>query len=517
MSAEVTQAVNYGIPESIAQRRQSLFNISVSTPRLLAWLAYCFVLAASFPWMYQRLAHPDFLFSLILAYLLGALIPFCGVFGRRIDLVEPIYWFAAKYYLVFPGALYFLATGFAFSEHLIYPGREQLVSLAEMALVLFIVGYISFLLGYLVLMRERGPRLIRLPSSRNMSSWVARLVILFCIAIGVLNFAYLLFSYPGGPIAYLMDFGQRGNRFEDIAGPVTTFGYQFLYAGVFLWLALMIRNRTLGARYPESFVFFLVVILSVIVSLSQGRLSQSISYILILAALGYIFSKSSKNNLRFSAIAVGGLFGGIVLYFLRRVSAGTFGDVDTVSLSGFGEQARAFLPALGYWLVDKGNVPNLAVVINLLEQNGLNGHHWFGMSFAVAFTKMSSLLGDLPNIGESAATAWFNGGGGLPPTIIGEMYLNFGVIGVPTGLFAVGLFSSWFYNAVRRNGSFIIYIVHVALLFKFFFLWPKGESSNIVGAFWQFMPALLVYLVIRAISRTVPPARTYSSAQVTQS
>ena len=439
--------------------------------------------------------------SLVLSYLLGALVPVCIIFGRRMDFVEPIYWFSAKYYLAFPAAVYFLVTGFAYSEHLLNPGLPRLVALTEKALLLFVVGYASYLVGYLLLIRNHGSRRIRLPTRNEMAGWISRLAIATCVAIGLLNFLYLLTRYPGGPIGYLLDFGQRGNRFDDISGTVTTFGYQFLYAGVFLWLVILIRDRKLGVMSAESWFFFLVVLVSVLVSVSQGRLSQSISYFLILASLGYIFSRRGSQNFRFAAFAGFGLMSGIVLYFLRRVSAGTFGSTDSMTIEALAGYANAFMPVLGYWLIDKGNVPNLAVVINLLEQDGLMGSYWYGLSFPVALTKLSSFTGDLPNIGQSVASAWFNDGGGLPPTIIGEMFLNFGIIGVPVGLFLVGVFSAWFYNAVRSSGHFLLYIIYVAILFKFFFLWPKGESSNLVGAFWQFMPAVLIYLVIRAVTR----------------
>lgn len=486
------------------------FTVAISPFRLLMYVAYCLFLIVIFPYFASRLAHPDYTTALVLAFVLGALVPMCMIFGRRMDFVEPVYWFSAKYYLAFPAAVYFLSTGFAFSEHLLQPGLSRLVVLSEKALLLFVVGYASYLVGYLCFIRNNGPRHIRLPTRYEMAGWVSRLAIASCIAIGLLNFLYLASSYPGGILRFLLDFGQRSNRFDDIAGPVTTFGYQFLYAGVFLWFVILLRDRKLRLSSAESLAFFSVVLMSVLISVSQGRLSQSISYFLILASLGYIFSTNGSQNIRFAAFAGCGLLGAIVLYFFRKVSAGAFGATDAMTIESLAEYASAFMPALGYWLVDKGNVPNLAIVINLLEQDGLAGSHWYGLSFPVALTKLSSLTGDFPNIGQSVSTAWFNEDGGLPPTIIGEMFLNFGIIGVPIGLFLVGVFSAWFYNAVRSSGYFLLYIIYVAILFKFFFLWPKGESSNLVGAFWQFMPTVAVFLVIRAITRVpgIPTAQS---------
>lgn len=100
--------------------------------------------------------------------------------------------------------------------------------------MLFVVGYACYLFGYVFLIRKHGARRIALPTQDDMTGWVARLAIAACVAIGVFNCLYLLVRYPGGPAGYLPDFGQGANRFDDIARPVTTCGYQFLYAGVFL-------------------------------------------------------------------------------------------------------------------------------------------------------------------------------------------------------------------------------------------------------------------------------------------
>jgi oligosaccharide repeat unit polymerase len=475
------------------------FQVSISSRRLSLYLIYCSVLALSFPFVAAKLGNAEFLPALVLAYALGGVVPLCVVFGRRLDLVEPLYWFSMTYFLVFVGAVYFLVTDFAYSEHLLQPGKVMLVKLTTRALGLFLIGYVSYLAGYLVLMRDRESRRVRLPTSHDLSGWAARTAVAICVLIGALNFLYLLTSYPGGTFQYLIDFGRRAARFEAITRPVTTFGYQFLYAGVFVWFVALRRDALASRRRSETFAFSLVVCFSVLVSISQGRLTQTISYLLILGFMGYVFSPRSLHNLRFLLLAAVAIPVGIGLYFLRLVSVGLSG-IQAGNVASLTQYLNAFLPALGYWLIDKGNIPNLPVVINLVNQNGFAGELWYGQSFAAAITRLSPVLGDLPNIGETAGALWFHGGGGLPPTIVGEMFLNFGYLGVPAGLFAAGLLSSWFYRFVVARGTYAWYLVYLIVLFRFIFVWPKGESANIVAAFWLAFPMLCVLGAVKLLT-----------------
>jgi oligosaccharide repeat unit polymerase len=477
-----------------------LFAVPINPGRAVAYAAYCMGLLLTFPIAAMQLASADFLLALVLAYALGALVPVSIVFGTRLDLVEPLLWFSAMYYLVFPSTVYFLVTGFSTSEYLLFPGREPLRQFVEQAVALFLMGYASFLAGYLVLMRNRGPRIVSYPSFRRFSGSIARVVICLCVLIGAANFLYVAGQYPGGILKYLFDFGQRMQRYEQIEGRVTTIGYQFLYAGMLVWFLVLRRERAMRKQTLELVPFTFLAVFSVVVSISQGRMSQTVAYVLILGFLTYVSSTGSTRNLKFALFGAAGMFLGLSLYVLRRFSVAAYGSPEALTASGLGQYVGAFWPALGYWLVDKGNVPNIAILVNLLEQDGIAGELLHGYSLVAWVTGMSGLIGGEPNIARTIGAMWFSRDGGLPPTIVGEMFVNFGYLGVPVGMFASGVMVSWFYQLVRSKGDFIWYIVYLSVLFKFIFLWPKGEMSNLVGAVWQFLPALFLFASIRALS-----------------
>jgi oligosaccharide repeat unit polymerase len=94
-------------------------------------------------------------------------------------------------------------------------------------------------------------------------------------------------------------------------------------------------------------------------------------------------------------------------------------------------------------------------------------------------------------------------GGGLPPTCIGEMYVNFGAFGVIVGMFLIGIIFASFYNIMMkyRNRSYWITLIYASILTRFIFIYPKGELSNFSSSVWLFLPTIITITIIRLMSR----------------
>jgi oligosaccharide repeat unit polymerase len=484
--------IQAGIPRPSA----AFFTISIAPLRLAAFVAYAVVELAALPLAARRLAQPEYLPALCLAFAIGLIVPAVLTFKRRVDLVEPVNWFSLMYWFVFPGAVYFLISGFGASEHILPMTAPRLARAATHAMWLFLIGYVCFLGGYLAITRDAAQRRLRLPSMREFSPILARVAIAACIAIGLVNFAYLLVSYPGGILGYLLDFGLRAHRFEMIGGDVTTFGYQFMYAAMYLWLLVLLRENRLGTRYAEAWAFFAALVMSIVMSISQGRMGQSVTYMLGLGLLVYVTSGGHAQNLRYVALIAIGMAFGIVLYLLRRASAASFTGAENFAVSGFGSFAARFFDDIAYWIIGKGNVPNVPIVMNLVETNGLDGRFLYGSSYLTWVLSLTPAAEGARNIGQTLGYLWFGAEGGLPPTIIGELFVNFGPLGVPAGMLLVGAGCAAFYQFIRARGEYIWYVVYIAVLLKFLFIWPKGETANIVSAIWAFAPTVVVYAVV---------------------
>lgn len=458
--------------------------------RVASFAACTCLTALILPLLASRLAHPSLLAALVLTVLLGLLIVGVVLIRSDGDLAEPLYWFSLMYFLAVPASLYFIVSGFGGSEHLRpYPFVET-VKLANEALFLLIIGYAAFAVGYFACIASGRTKSLRLPTTDQYAAWIARLVVATAIAIGTVNFIWLVSSYPGGVTGYLLNFGLRALRLQEIEGSVTTFGYQFLYAGVLLWYLVILRENKCSPRFLEYQAFVGTAAFSVLVSVSQGRMSQTVTYLLLLVFLIHRFAPISRSNVRLSltVVAVGVL--GIILYFYRKVSVALY--LGKAS-SGPGD----FLADLTYWLFDKGNVPNIPVIMNLLADRRIDGDPALGETYVRALASLSDAWGEVPNVGQTLGAAWFGQGGGLPPTVVGEAYVNFGFLGVPAVLAVVGAASALLFNAVRRHGEFIGYLAYFGVLFKFIFILPKGETANFAAAVWQVLPAILLYALVR--------------------
>jgi oligosaccharide repeat unit polymerase len=480
--------------------RAAFFTSEIAPDRLAGYAVYCILLLALLPVAATHLDQPGYLEPLVLAFAIGLVVPAVIVFKRRVDLIDPINWFSLMYLFVFPGAVYFLIAGFGKSEHLLSFTQPRVERAATAALWLFLVGYLAFVAGYATFAGETRSREIRLPSMREFSPWIARLAIAACVAIGALNFLYLLVSYPGGMLGYLLDFGLRSHRFEMIGEGVTTVGYQFIYAGVYLWLMVLLRENKLNAGRLETWLFVAALVLSIVMSISQGRMGQTVTYVLAIGFLVYVTSAGHAKNFRYVALIAAGMAAGIVLYLLRRASAANFTGAQDVAAAGLQLFASSFFGDIAYWIIGKGNVPNVPIVMNLLETGGINGHLLYGASLYNWVFGLTSLIEGPANIGATLGMLWFGGEGGLPPTIVGEFLVNFGALGVPVGMCAAGAGCALLYRWVRERGDFIWYVVYLAILLKFIFLWPKGEAANLAGAIWAFVPTVVVYNMVRMLT-----------------
>jgi oligosaccharide repeat unit polymerase len=88
-------------------------------------------------------------------------------------------------------------------------------------------------------------------------------------------------------------------------------------------------------------------------------------------------------------------------------------------------------------------------------------------------------------------------GGGLPPTIPGEMYLNFGVEGVILGMFGVGFVSMQFYKLLKRQrGQSVIALICIISLY-YFSVTVRGGLGDVLLT-WTWL--CLVTLVMHAAS-----------------
>lgn len=470
----------------------------ISRQRVCIYAAYCLVLwLIGLPLLLQ-IDGPR-IPSLTLALLSGCLIPITLVFGRRLNLVEPVHVFALMYYWFFLGALYFILTDFSLAQHLLIASPAVRYRTLELALWLVNAGWIAFLVGYLMCRRRdvaEGRWQIAFTSRQQLPGWLVRLAILACVAVGLLNFLYVVNLYPGGVFEYYSDIGLRTRRLDMMQASVSTLGFNLIYAAPVLGAFVVLRDRSLGRHSGEWRLVVITALFALAVFLGQARIFAAISYAMLLAGLIYVNSTAARKNTYFG-VGVFVLFvSGLVFFVVRIVSILTHNHPGFTASVSLTELLRTAIQSLLYFVVGKGNVPNLPAVMNLLAYGHGDGELLFGRTF---FSWLGALTGSEGgnSIASQLGAAWGTTVGGVPPTVIGELFLNFHIVGVPVGMFFLGMACAAVYEFTKACRSFWVWFVYLAILFRFIFVLPKGEMYNLEGALMLALPTVLIVVVLR--------------------
>ncbi len=96
----------------------------------------------------------------------------------------------------------------------------------------------------------------------------------------------------------------------------------------------------------------------------------------------------------------------------------------------------------------------------------------------------------------------YRAGTTLPPTLIGEFYMNFSLFGIVFGMFVFGLLYRIFYRAVIAVGDFKHIFVY-SILITFMYAWIRGEtfSPTVLALIFYFTGIFPLRFVLRGHNR----------------
>ena len=471
--------------------------LTVNRTRLLAYLAYCLALALIFAWTTRFLPYPGQTEALALAFLVGAIVPVALVFRARLDLLEPVHWFAAMYYFFFLGAVYFILTDFQHAQHNLIVTRDERDRVLLHALMLVLAGFVAFVVGYFAASARVRREPMRFASADPVPDWMLDLTVLVLLAIGLANFVYLVANYPGGLTTYYAEMGLRQHRLREYGEGVTTAGLQLFIAAV--WFSLFVVMRRIRLRGSAStgrrLGATLIALFSIAVVTSQGRLFQTVSFCLAIAAMIYAFSSSPRRN-RSMVLAGAGLFGaGLALYFGRLLSVLLHNRPELFAELGLRGVIETFFTTLNRLLIDGGNVTDLTSLMNIVAYWERDFPFLYGESFLSVFSRLLPGV-EFRSVAEITQPVWSTGIGAWPPTFVGELYANFGTVGVLAGMLVAGFVAGRVYAFCARRGTFWATLLLCAITFRFLFILPKGETVNLAGPFWLVVPTFVTLLVM---------------------
>lgn len=409
-------------------------------------------------------------------------------FIRRVGVFEPIFWFTIYYYVLIYSEFAAVQSKFHFSTFFdntyFYSNKLDLFSIS---IWVVLVGYLCFLFSYSLFFNDKivkkGNYLVR-----GVSFTLLKYLAYIFMLIAIINFMYNIKAISNFDIiSYFEKIKYYSGHFVDFG--ITIVGYNFMYPSIFFALYLYF-NKKINKYTLVVFMFFFLLLVASLGRITGFGMSIIIIYLVFLY-VGDIFFLNKK-RIAILSIAVLGI---ISLFFLRMFSE--YHRVFDISFDDFvvNELSNAM-----YILIGEGNLPNIGIVMKIIDSWEVDIGFLYGGSIFVglmAFLPSSISVDVIQNntVSWIAKRTWYSDihGGGLPPTIIGDLFANFGYIGVFFGMFVLGWFFARVYGFVLKKKNFFIFVVYAYFLTRFVFILPKGEFSRISV---MVIPVIIITLVL---------------------
>jgi oligosaccharide repeat unit polymerase len=360
---------------------------------------------------------------------------------RRFDLFAPNIFFPSYLWLhIGLGTFLFMAN----------PIRD--LTLPRIVPLLNIGAVYAFFLGLLffpVLKHFQAPRPRAMSQItalfRNWST--ARLHLVFLGGLLVSFLAAALFFTRAGGIPILFQNVEEG-RVEAIRGNAYI---AFVALSIsYFFLAYWAQHLASGGK-PFSLRMVFLFAIVVLIQVSFGYRNKLVWFVVtLLVAYNYLYRR-----LKLRYVVYLGLLMLILVVLAGIWRASTVKDEDSLNF--------AFAGILGYGehMFKRSTVGLIAVTEIFPEQESFS----FGRVY-ISHSLNMLLPGHQLSFGQwlKEATRLEFSGGGLPPSLVGEFYLNFGMPGVLIGFFLVGLVLSGTYTWMRKYPSVLRVLIYAVLI-----------------------------------------------------
>ena len=406
---------------------------------------------------------------------------------------EPITLFNLYNILGVLGMLYYYSDGFYKSKYIQETlFTEEIDTLFTKAIYYYLTGYLMTLLGYYMIRKKLNLKFeISIKNTQ-----VFKLVINVFLILCYMNFVFIVFKFAGGNVLqYFQNVAVRQHEFTDNGG--TTIFYNLGYIAIFLW-------QFLDFKMNRSRWFFVINFIAVFaIKFSTGRITQTLFFLIAVLAIEYFlrfdfFKKHTKKIL--SSFSILGVLA-ILMYFYRLYSSIVFINQANTSFVGFVTEKFRYAEFTES-LIEKGNIPNIPIFMKIIDSWGSDVGYFYGsslVSWIFNFIPMDRRFMHLPP-SEIIKELWYHNiqGGALPPTGYGEMYANFGFMGIVFGMFFFGLLMAYTYNLLRKYNNMWYLLIFVNISVFFFSIYPKGEFDNM--SLFLILPYLFPYICILVLN-----------------
>jgi len=443
--------------------------------------------------------NKEFIYLFILLF---TVVAFYFTFNKKLILFEGFSLFSFYYFTLLIPAIYLYVSNFEKSVFINYTTFSQpLDELFLWSLIYYIVGYIFAYFGFKIFKKNE---MISIDLHNDgVSKKVLNIIIIAFSIIGLLNFIYNIIFFSGGNLFdYITNVSVRALMFNEEGG--TQAGYLFAYMAAYMWVYKILKYHT---KYR---LFLLYLIITILMKATTGRIFGTLLYMLSFFAIFYFVNIKIQRKKHFKYFGYFGLMFlfGVLFYFFRITSSLAYNDMLTTDWIGTIIEFMN-IDYLMYYAVDKGNTPNIALFMKIIDSWANDVGYLYGESL---FTWIYSLLPrsmrpEDYQISAMASNIWYSHvpsnvqGGNLPPTGIGEMYANFGILGPFLGMFIFGSIVAFFYNLLLKFNNFWYLVVYVNISLGFFMIYAKGEFDNF--SLWFIIPTLMTYLLLIFLTKVL--------------
>jgi len=412
-----------------------------------------------------------------------------------LKIFEPFFMFSALYLAVPITTWYMVATNFSTDLHAMAVEYDQnFFKLLESSTLLFLVGYVLFAVAYIIF-REKMVQekfYIKYNNKFEISDDVIKFVVVFFAALGVGNFLYNVHLFANNNIIrYLQNIGARASEFQTGG---TTLGYNFIYFSLFVSLFAMFRdNKKINIK------FILLFLTAVVIKVSTGRIFSTLILIAMILGMFYLHELSKSGSVKTIKYILGVFLLGIfaILFYLYRAYSGL--KVNDIYDSNM---MLDIVLSVFDRILGRGNTPNIALVPKIIDSWKSDIGFLYGKSIVIGITGfLPNSMRDLTSLTSVLIkNTWFSSvqGGNLPPTCVGELYANFGVVGIMLGMPVVGVLFALLGKCSMQPSNYWLLVIYMDILVEFVFIYPKNEWGNF--PMWNITFYTLCYLMMRVMT-----------------
>lgn len=368
-------------------------------------------------------------------------------------------------------------------------------------LVYIIFGLMCYYLGYYWTLRGNSTRkqADSLPKRQlNVEPEVYWFIAAY-IVVGVLMYYLLFVRRMGGVGTLVAIFGQTSSRRRLMGNSgASAYGIWLILTAHSLWFPYYLDHRKGGILFWVYSVFVLMVELLNASALTAHLLTWCTSLV-----IRYRYSASGLQTKTRTFILVGMVLVVplLVVYGYRASNVPKLIDQrehvmkELFTVNGFIEKM----------VVETRNVADINILTQIVQgvpkdipfQHGSTLWIFARNLYAQLFNQYDV---NTRTIGQILRDRWYDSvGGGRPPTFLGELYLNFGVIGIMLGMFLLGILSSHLYRWMITSQNRWVQFVYSVVVFWLAML-IKADISNIMIAmiFWT-TPVIVTLVFIRML------------------